>query len=139
MKVLIMGSGRTGSLLAQMLDQAGHEVSIIDWNADALTRLPDDFGGRTLLGNALDQDVLRLGGVETADVFVAATSGDNRNIVSGELAKFAFNVPRVVVRIKDPERAGYFARKGLQVDCRTSEGTSILIDLANRELLEQTA
>jgi trk system potassium uptake protein TrkA len=129
MHVVIMGSGRTGSLLAAMLDEAQQEVTIIDWDSDAFDRLPETFAGRTIVGNAVDQDVLREAGVETADAFVAATSGDNRNIMAGEVAKEVFSVPRVILRIKDPNRAAIYTKLGLQVDCRTSEGVSVLLDL----------
>ena len=53
MHVVIMGCGRTGSLLATMLTEAGHEISIIDWSEPAFQRLPDDFEGQTVLGLSL--------------------------------------------------------------------------------------
>jgi len=124
-----MGCGRTGSLLAQELDKARHEVTVIDWDAGAFSRLPDSFGGDTVLGNAVDQDVLVHAGVEEADAFVAATSGDNRNVMACEIAQNVFQVPKVVVRIKDPNRAKLYSQLGLEVDCRTREGARILLDL----------
>jgi trk system potassium uptake protein TrkA len=129
MQVVIMGSGRTGSLLAALLDEAQQDVAIIDWDSEAFDRLPESFSGRTVVGNAVDQDVLRRAGVESADVFVAATSGDNRNIMAGEVAREVFRVPRVILRIKDPNRASIYTKLGLQVDCRTSEGVRVLLDL----------
>ena len=136
-RVLIMGCGRTGSLLAQMLDRAGQEVTVIDWNESAFERVGDSYGGRTVTGNALDQDVLRSAGIASADFFVAATSGDNRNIMASQVAQRVFHVPRVIARIKDPDRAEFFHRLGLEVDCRTSAGAQVLLDLADRELSEQ--
>jgi trk system potassium uptake protein TrkA len=132
-----MGCGRTGSLLAQMLDRAGQEVTVIDWNESAFERVGDSYGGRTVTGNALDQDVLRSAGIASADFFVAATSGDNRNIMASQVAQRVFHVPRVIARIKDPDRAEFFHRLGLEVDCRTSAGAQVLLDLADRELSEQ--
>ena len=131
MQVVIMGSGRTGSLLASMLDEAGHEVTVVDWEAEAFSRLPDTFSGRTVLGNAVDQDVLRLAEIEQADVFVAASSGDNRNIMASQIAQHVFHVPKVVCRIKDPIRADIYEGLGIQVDCRTNEGTQVLLELAS--------
>ncbi|HEX6506550.1 MAG TPA: TrkA family potassium uptake protein [Chloroflexota bacterium] len=133
MRVLIMGCGRTGSLLAMMLTDAGHEVTIIDWHEDAFSRLPEDFSGSTFVGNAMDQEVLRAAGIETAEAFVAATSGDNRNIIASQIAQHVFDVPKVVSRIKDPNRAQIFGGLGISVDCRTTEGARVLLDLARRE------
>jgi trk system potassium uptake protein TrkA len=132
MQVVIMGSGRTGSLLASMLDEAGHGVTVIDWEAEAFSRLPDTFSGRTVLGNAVDQDVMRLAEIEQADVFVAASSGDNRNIMASQIAQHVFQVPKVVCRIKDPIRADIYEGLGIQVDCRTTEGTQVLLELASQ-------
>lgn len=139
MRVVIMGAGRTGAMLADMLAQAQHDVTVIDWNPSAFDRLPDTFGGSTVLGNALDQDVLRTAGIESADAFVAATSGDNRNIVASQIAQTVFHVPRVVARIKDPDRACFFEQRGILVDCRTSAGSQVLLEIAERRLSEQPA
>lgn len=133
MRVVIMGCGRTGARLATMLAEANHEVTIIDWQDAAFSRLPEDFTGVTCLGNAVDQDVLRSAGIESADAFVAATSGDNRNIIASQIAQTAFHVPRVVSRIKDPSRAEIFGKLGISVDCRTSEGAKLILAIARGE------
>lgn len=133
MRVVIMGCGRTGSRLATMLAETGHDVTIIDWQEEAFARLPEEFEGETFVGNAVDQDVLRAAGIETADAFVAATSGDNRNIVASQIAQQAFHVPRVVSRIKDPNRAAIFSELGIAVDCRTTEGAKLILALAEGE------
>ncbi len=129
MRVILMGSGRTGSLLAAKLAAAEHDVTVIDWNQGAFARLPESFPGRTVVGNAVDQDVLRTAGIESADVFVAATSGDNRNIMAGQIALNVFHVPKVISRIKDPIRAEIYGQLGIEVDCRTTEGAQVILDL----------
>ena len=131
-----MGSGRTGSLLAAMLAGAEHDVTVIDWSAAAFSRLPDDFPGRTVVGNAVDQDVLRSAGIESADAFVAATSGDNRNIMASQIAQKVFRVPKVISRIKDPIRAQIYSQLGIQVDCRTVQGTEVILDLIGTQAVE---
>jgi trk system potassium uptake protein len=133
MRVVIMGCGRTGARLATMLSKADHEVTIIDWQDSAFSRLPEDFAGATFVGNAVDQDVLRSAGIESADAFVAATSGDNRNITASQIAQHAFHVPRVISRIKDPSRAEIFGKLGISVDCRTSEGGKLILAIAHGE------
>jgi trk system potassium uptake protein TrkA len=112
-----------------MLDEAGHDVTVVDWSQRAFSRLGEAFGGRTVLGNGVDQDVLKEAGVESADAFVAGTSGDNRNIMAGQIAHEVFHVPRVIGRIKDPNRASFFSRRGLLVDCRTTEGSEVLLEM----------
>lgn len=130
-RVVIVGCGRVGSLTATKLAEEGHDVTVIDWDNQAFDRLPDRFQGRTVRGNAIEQDTLRHAEVTGANVFVAATGGDNRNLMTSQMAKTMFGVPRVIARIKDPERAQIYQELGLEVDCRTVDGArSILARLS---------
>ncbi|MEV0897280.1 TrkA family potassium uptake protein [Actinoplanes sp. NPDC049802] len=113
MHVVIMGCGRLGSTLAQKLDAQGHQIAVIDRDADAFRRLGDNFGGVTVNGIGFDRDVLRAAGVERADAFAAVSSGDNSNIISARLARETFGVSRVVARIYDSRRAQVYERLGI--------------------------
>jgi trk system potassium uptake protein len=114
MKVIIMGCGRVGAQLADFLDQDGHEVTILDIDAYSFRRLPPSFKGMALLGNGLDEDLLKKAGIEGADAFVAVTQGDNRNIMAAQLVKHVFRVPKVFCRIYDPLRRDLFTLLGLE-------------------------
>src|SRR5579872_6425101 len=122
MRIIIVGCGRVGSRTAEMLSSDGHEVTVVDWQEGAFTRLGETFTGRTVRGNAIEHDTLRQAGADSADVFVAATGGDNRNIMTSQMAKKMFEVPKVIARIKDPERASVYWELGLEVECRTIAG-----------------
>ncbi|MEU4621459.1 TrkA family potassium uptake protein [Actinoplanes sp. NPDC023801] len=113
MHVVIMGCGRLGSTLAQKLDAQGHQVAVIDRDADAFRRLGDNFGGVTVTGVGFDRGVLQAAGVERADAFAAVSSGDNSNIISARLARETFGVSRVVARIYDSRRAQVYERLGI--------------------------
>jgi len=104
MKIVIMGCGRVGAQLAGLLDADGHEITILDIDAYSFRRLESTFGGSALIGNGIDEAALRRAGTEKADVFVALTQGDNRNVMAAQIAKHIFNVPRVICRIYDPLR-----------------------------------
>lgn len=104
MRIVIAGCGRVGGDLANRLAVVGHDVSVIDSNPEALDDLGTAFNGTTHTGVAYDVDVLRSAGIEHADAFVAVTSSDNANLMSVEVAKAVFNVPRVLARLDDPAR-----------------------------------
>jgi len=114
MKVVIMGCGRVGAKLSTMLDKEGHQVTILDTDSYSFRWLPADFGGTALLGNALNEDSLKKAGIEQADVFVAVTQGDNRNIMACQIAKHVFKVPKVVSRIYDPLRRDLYINLGIE-------------------------
>ena len=114
MKVVIMGCGRVGARLAALLDADGHSVTVMDNDTYSFRRLPPTFGGNALFGQGLNQETLKRAGIEEADVFVALTQGDNRNVMSCQIAKHVFNVPRVVCRIYDPLREEMYSTLGLE-------------------------
>ncbi len=114
MKVVIMGCGRVGAQLAGLLDTDGHSVTILDTDAYSFRRLPSTFSGTALVGNGLNEEVLKKAGIEEADAFVALTQGDNRNVMASQIAKHIFNVPRVVCRIYDPLRQELYSTLGVE-------------------------
>ena len=114
MRIVIMGCGRVGAHLAGLLDSDGHSVTILNNNAYSFRRLPPDFKGTALVGNGLDQEALKKAGIEEADIFVALTQGDNRNVMATQIAKHIFSVPKVVCRIYDPLRQELYSTLGLE-------------------------
>lgn len=115
MRVIIAGCGRVGSQLGVSLSAEGHEVTVIDKDAQAFRRLPTDFPGTTLVGIVFDRETLERAGIRHAQCFVAVTSGDNSNIVSARTAKEHYGVDRVVARIYDPLRAEIFERMNMTI------------------------
>ncbi|MGH7902650.1 MAG: potassium channel family protein [Candidatus Dormibacteraceae bacterium] len=126
MRVLIIGCGRVGSRLAIEMSDAGHEVTIIDWKADSFSRLGEGFQGNAIVGNGIDEDMLKRAGIEKADAFAAVTNGDNRNIMAAQIAQRLFKVPHVVCRIYDPIRNDVYSELGLKTLCPTTTGATAL-------------
>jgi trk system potassium uptake protein len=118
-KTVIVGCGRVGAALADSFDRAGHEVIIIDLSTRAFDRLPSSFGGNALRGDGTDEDTLRRAGAEDADIFIAMTEGDNRNVMAAQLAHEVLGAKRVIAKINDPVRAEAYADLGIATICRT--------------------
>jgi len=111
---VIMGSGRVASELATLLDREGNKVTVIDLDAAQFDLLPEGFGGRTVVGDATDEDVLRKAGVPSADAFIALTRNDERNAMAAQIAKHIFGVRKVICRIYDPLREEFYKTLGLE-------------------------
>jgi trk system potassium uptake protein len=127
MFVLIVGCGRVGSAIANSMLEEGHEVSVLDEDAEAIALLDrgqanswEERGGQFTEGTALEIDALLAAGIEGADAFVASTDGDNTNLVIAQIAQRQFEVPKVVVRVMDPARAEWYEQQGLQTICPTA-------------------
>ena len=119
MNVVIVGCGRVGALLAGTLDAQGHEVAIVDTSTTAFDRLPGNFGGNAIRGDGTDEDTLRRAGTADADLFLALTQGDNRNVMAAQLAAEVFGVSRSIATIHDVVRAQAYAELGIATICRT--------------------
>jgi len=114
MRAVVLGCGRLGSRIANMLDAEGHQVAVIDRDTGTFEKLRPSFTGETIVGFGYDRHTLDAARIERADAFVAATTGDNRNIVAALVAKRRFRVPIVVARIYDPDRARIYLRQGIR-------------------------
>lgn len=128
MNIVIMGCGRVGARVASILNHHGHKVSIIDTNSHAFRRLSPEYSGDSVIGTGIDEDILRQAGIEAADVFIAVTNSDNRNIMAGQVAQVSFKVEQVIVRIYDPVREDTFRRLGLGTVCPTTTVSAMIID-----------
>ncbi len=120
MKIVIVGAGRVGSVLAEAYDAAGHEVVVLDLSTRAFDRLPAEFQGKAVRGDGTDEDTLRRAGAADADVFLALTEGDNRNVMAAQVAAEKLGVARVIAKINDPVRAAAYADLGIATLCRTT-------------------
>lgn len=131
MNIIILGCGRVGSTLARLMHHDGHHVTIIDLQSEAFRRLGTKFKGSRIVGNGIDEDVLRRAGIESAQVFISVTQGDNRNIMAAQLAKHIFKVPNVVARIYDPIRADRYRQLGITTICTTTIASGVMRDFIN--------
>ena len=135
MKTVIVGCGRVGSVLADSLDRAGHDVVIIDTSTSAFDRLPGSFGGEAVRGDGTDEDTLRRAGAESADLFIAMTEGDNRNVMAAQLAVEALGARQVIAKINDPVRAAAYADLGINTLCRTNLMATAVNDFLGLDLV----
>jgi trk system potassium uptake protein TrkA len=125
-KAIVIGSGRVGSNVALQLQGSGWDVTVVDENEDALSRLGENWPGTFLVGHGMDADLLRSAGIEESDAVVVATDGDNTNIVISQVAQKRFGVECVVARLLDPARADFYAARGLRTVCPTKVAIDIL-------------
>jgi trk system potassium uptake protein TrkA len=127
MKAVIVGCGRVGAGLADELDRAGWQVLILDTTSSAFDRLPSTFGGTAVRGDGTDEDTLRREGAEGADLFLALTEGDNRNVMAAQLGVEALGARQTVAKINDPVRAEAYAHLGITTVCRTNLMTTAVL------------
>lgn len=114
---IIIGCGRLGANLANVLSEKDGDVLVIDKSEDAFRKLSPSFGGLTLQGDALDFAVLKEANVKKADVVVVVTNNDNINIMIAQMVKNVFQIKRVIARLYDPERECVYREFGIDTIC----------------------
>lgn len=132
MYVIIAGCGRVGSELAKLLSNERHNVVVIDKAQSAFDRLGGTFNGLTMVGNGFDLGLLKQVGIEKADAFCAVTNGDNTNLISAQVARKIFKVPKVIARVYDPARAHIYAALGLDI----ISGTTLFASMIRDKIIE---
>lgn len=118
--VIVVGCGRVGSQLANMLSESGSNVCCIDRSADAFANLGRNFNGSTVQGIGFDEDVLLRAGVEECDVLAAVTQFDNANLMCAEVASRLYGVPHVIARLYNPDHERAYTQLGIDYVCGTS-------------------
>jgi len=130
MRVVIAGAGSVGRSIARELLHNGHQVLLIDKDADDVqaSRVPD---AAWLLADACEITVLEEAKVQECDVVVAATGDDKANLVVSLLSKTEFGVPRTVARVNNPKNEWMFDESwGVDVAVSTPRLMTALVEEA---------
>ncbi|MCX7698019.1 MAG: NAD-binding protein [Candidatus Goldbacteria bacterium] len=121
MRIIILGCGRLGSIIAKrMAKDAKNQVIVIDKDNNALSKLGNDFPGKVMQADGVNMEIYSKILSEKADVFLALTNIDNTNIMAAEIAKQKYKVEKVIARIDDPIRAKAFEELGIETFCPTT-------------------
>lgn len=131
MKVMIAGAGAVGTYIAEDLTRSGHDVLVFDTNRELVAKLSPGAPYRLIAADACEVSCLQEGGVEDADVVVAATGDDEDNLVISLLAKQEFAVPRVIARVNHPKNRWLFNEAwGVDVAVSTPHLITALVEEA---------
>lgn len=133
MYVIIVGGGNTGSHLAQILLNEGHTVRIVEERPALLEKLKMELRPEVVItGDGSAPTILEQAGVDKALVLAAVTGSDETNLVITSLARFEFNVPRIIARVNNPKNAWLFTSE-MGVDVALNQA-DILAHLVAEEM-----
>lgn len=130
MFVIIVGGGKTGSQLAQGLLDEGHQICIIEGRDSVVERLREELPEKVIqIGDGSSPAMLESAGIAHAQVLAAVTGDDETNLVICTLARFEFNVPRVIGRVNNPKNAWLFTpQMGVDVALNQADILAKLIE-----------
>ncbi|MBM2824561.1 MAG: trkA [Dehalococcoidales bacterium] len=125
MYIIIIGGGRVGYYLTKALFDEGHEVLIVERDANICDAITDELGSVCLRGDGCEAATLAEAGTDRADMLIAVTGDDEDNLVSCQVAKHKFKVPRTIARIGNPNNEVLFKKLGIDV---TVSSTRVILE-----------
>ncbi len=131
MYIIVIGGGRVGYYLARELLEEGHEVLVIERNASICDTLNEEMGSVCVRGDGCEASTLAEVGTGRADLFIAVTGDDEDNLVACQVAKYKFNVPRTIARLRNPKNEDLFKKLGVDV---TVSATAIILEAIEKEV-----
>jgi trk system potassium uptake protein TrkA len=127
MYVIVVGGGKVGYYLTREILREGHEVLVIEQDAGKCERIAEELGDVVLRGDGCEAATMEVAGFGRADMVIAVTGDDEDNLVSCQVAKTMFNVPRTVARLNNPKNQEIFRILG--IDTTVSATDAILAQI----------
>ena len=112
MYVIIMGLGRVGLSLANLLIDDGYDLTLIDDNEALCNDAAAELDALVICGNGTNSKLLEESNIEDADFFIATTGNDEANLLSCILVK-KYNVPNIIARVSNPDHEEAFKAVGI--------------------------
>jgi trk system potassium uptake protein len=131
MYIIIVGGGRLGYYLAKTLINEKHEVLIVEKDSATVQTIVSEMGSICIKGDGCETAVLAEAGTNRADIFISVTGDDEDNLVACQVAKYKFNVPRTIARVRNPRHEVLFKKLGIDV---TVSSTSIILEYIKHEV-----
>ena len=101
MNIIIVGCGKVGSTIAKQLCNEGYDVTVIDNNPNKLRAVSDGMDAMAMVGDGTSYTTLKEAGIETADVLIAVTDSDEKNLLCCVIGKRTGNLA-AIARVRNP-------------------------------------
>ena len=131
MYIIIVGGGKVGRGAARDLLEMGHEVCLVERDANTAWSINNELGEVALLGDGAEIHVQRAAGMNRADVVVACTGRDQANLAVAQTAQTRFDVEKVIARINDPRNERIFRALGFHF---TISATTAIVNAIEQEV-----
>ncbi len=131
MYVIVVGGGRLGYYLTKALLDEGHEILLVEKDPTICDTINSQLGSVCLRGDGCEAATLEKAGTGRADMLIAVTGDDEDNLVACQVAKYKFNVPRTIARVRNPRNEYIFKKLGVDV---TVSSTTLILEQIEHEV-----
>ena len=117
MKIIIGGAGAVGTHLAELLSNEKQDIILMDEDKDKLSAMDSNFDLMTVCASPTSIMALKNAGVSDADLFIAVTPEESRNMTACMIAT-NLGAKKTVARIDNyeyllPKHKEFFAKLGV--------------------------
>ena len=120
MRIVILGSGRVGSHIANAMVNKGHTIFVVDDKERKFKSLEEHPDIHRIQGNIFDEKTSDLAFAEKADAFVVVTGNDNVNVMVAQAIQKKYQIKEIFIRIFDPDLADVYRMLGFEIICPTN-------------------
>ncbi len=113
--MVVVGCGKIGLELATRLSSIGFNVTLIDKNPESFEKLPEDYGGFTVIGDATEREILERAKAGKADLLIVTTEDDATNYFVSVVGAKIFGIPNIISLVNNRENIPLFERTGIKV------------------------
>ena len=131
MYIIVVGGGRVGYYLTKALLDEGHEILLIEKRRDICQSVSREMGSVALCGDGCETTTLEAAGTSRADMLIAVTGDDEDNLVSCQVAKYRFKVPRTLARARNPKNEIVFKKLGIETSVSS---TNVILEHIEHEV-----
>lgn len=111
--VIIMGGGRVGLALANLLIDEGYDIALIESDEALSNEVAAELDALVVHGNGTSSKLLEEINIEDAKYFIATTGSDEANLLSCILVR-KYDVPHIIARVSNPDHEEAFKEVGIE-------------------------
>lgn len=112
MYIIIMGGGRVGLSLANLLINDGYDITLIESDETLCAKIEAELDAFVICGNGTNSKVLEEANIDEAEFFIATTGNDEANLLSCILVK-KYDIPNLIARVSNPDHEEAFKEVGI--------------------------
>lgn len=128
MNIVVIGGGKVGYYLIKTLIEHGHHPVLIEVSKSTCRFLANDLDVPVIFGDGTSIDILELADVGSCDAFISVTGKDENNLISCQLAKKRFNVPKTLARVNNPKNAAVMRHLGIDIVISSTDNIARLLE-----------
>lgn len=128
MNIIVIGGGKVGYYLSKTLIEHGHTPTLVEQSKKLCDFLANDLDVPIICGDGTTIEILEEAGAQNCDALISVTGKDENNLISCQLAKKLFTVPKTIAKVNNPKNAAVMQRLGIDIAISSTDNIARLLE-----------